>query len=189
MATQDKNGKWKMTEANLKQRAEKRAESDRNAIENMARDDIRAVEHPNGNITLTDKKTGRFVKGSKPASTFADRPDDRNSGGWKPEYTPTYQYRRFWNMSRKDFVELCKNWGLIQPKEGEKIEIDESHTVVEESAARRVLAAMASMPEMREITNRVEGMPTTKVEAKVENKYSNLTDEELKALARAEFEE
>ena len=95
-------------------------------------------------------------------------------------------------MPKKEFIDLCKRWGLVKPEGDEEFdeefEIDNDHTVVEESAARRVLASMSSLPEMREITNRVEGMPTTKVEAKVENKYSNLSDEELKALARAEFE-
>lgn len=183
MATQDKNGKWKMTEANIKQREAKKAEVEKNRQENYA--DGENWIDKDGQL---HKPNGQFAKGNKPKTTFADRPEDRNAGGWKPENTPTYQYRRFWNMPKKEFIDLCKRWGLVKPEGDEKFEIDNDHTVVEESAARRVLASMSSLPEMREITNRVEGMPTAKVEAKVENKYSNLTDEELKALARAEFE-
>ena len=29
---------------------------------------------------------------------FGDHPENRNPGGWRPEYTPSYQYRRFMNM-------------------------------------------------------------------------------------------
>lgn len=140
---------------------------------------------------IVRNEKGQFVKGVNNAvAGFNKHPENRSDGGWDKNMVASYQYRRFWNMERKEFVRIGKCWGIIgldkdkdDPKDYEYFE----HTMVEETAFRRVLASIESLSDMREITTRVEGQPTEHIEAKVENKFANLTDEELKAIARAEY--
>ena len=77
---------------------------------------------------------------------FGDNPQNRNPGGWKPENTISYQYRRFMKMA---VVELDK-W-LSNNKD--------TMTVVEHLAYKRVLEAKKSLPDIKEITDRTEGKP------------------------------
>lgn len=126
---------------------------------------------------------------------FGDHPENRNPGGWRPEYTPSYQYRRFMNMDSDELIELAKKWKIISPTK-EEIESGEArkkyrgkfpHTTVEEMALRRILASMKSLADIKEITDRVEGRAVQKVEAKVENTLADYTDEDLAKL-EAEYD-
>lgn len=84
---------------------------------------------------------------------FGDHPENRNPGGWKPEYTFSYQYRRFMNMTVKEF----KQW---KDKTSDK-----EKTMVEELAYVAVLKARTEFKERQEITNRTEGMPKQSIDA------------------------
>lgn len=76
---------------------------------------------------------------------FGDHPENRNPGGWKPEFTFSYQYRRFLNMDVEEF----KAW-----KEGVP---DKEKTVVEELAYVAVSKARSDLRGRIEITDRTEG--------------------------------
>lgn len=75
---------------------------------------------------------------------FGDHPENRSPGGWKPEVTMSYQYKRFMNMPQVEF----DTW-LAKSKD--------TMTVVEHLAYKRVLEAKRSLPDIREITDRTEG--------------------------------
>lgn len=82
---------------------------------------------------------------------FADNPGNRSPGGWKPETTFSYQYRRFMNMTMGELDEwLRKDTG--------------DRTVVEELAYRSVQRAKNSLPDVKEITDRTEGKPAQSVD-------------------------
>lgn len=76
---------------------------------------------------------------------FGDHPENRNPGGWKKEFTFSYQYRRFMNMTVEEF----KDW---YQKTSEK-----DKTMVEESAYNAVLKARSDLKNRQEITDRTEG--------------------------------
>lgn len=190
MATKDENGKWVDTELDKAKKACAKAEVEIN----------RAVNYNNGENWVDKdgqlhKPNGQFAKGNKPKTTFADRPQDIGNGAWKPENTPSYQYRRFYNMDKDEFIKYCKVWGLVNFGPNEKLDdeqfanIPRNHTIAEETGCRRVLEGITDLSTTKEITNRIEGMPVSNINATVENKYAQLTPEELKALARAEFGE
>lgn len=83
---------------------------------------------------------------------FGDHPENASPGGWKPEYTFSYQYKRFLNMSVDEF----KEW-QTKTKDQEK-------TMVEELAYVAVFKARTEFKERQEVTNRTEGMPKQKIE-------------------------
>ena len=74
---------------------------------------------------------------------FGDHPENRNPGGWKPEFTFSYQYRRFLNMSKEEFDTWIEN----NPK----------RTMVEDAAYYAVKDAKTSLGNRVEITDRTEG--------------------------------
>lgn len=74
---------------------------------------------------------------------FGDHPENRNPGGWKPEFTFSYQYRRFLNMDTVEF----EIW----------IENNSKRTVVEEAAYYAVKTAKDDLKNRIEITDRTEG--------------------------------
>jgi len=76
---------------------------------------------------------------------FGDHPENRNPGGWKPEYTFSYQYRRFMNMTVEEF----KAW--------KDLTADKDKTMVEELAYVAVLKARSDIRDRQEITDRTEG--------------------------------
>lgn len=76
---------------------------------------------------------------------FGDHPENRNPGGWKPEYTFSYQYRRFMNMTVEEF----KSW--------KDLTADKDKTMVEELAYVAVLKARSDIRDRQEITDRTEG--------------------------------
>ena len=76
---------------------------------------------------------------------FGDHPENRNPGGWKPEYTFSYQYRRFMNMTVEEF----KAW--------KDLTADKNKTMVEELAYAAVLKARSDIRDRQEITDRTEG--------------------------------
>lgn len=88
---------------------------------------------------------------------FGDHPEHRNPGGWKPENTISYQYRRFMNMPEEKMMELVK-------KEKEA----KSWTVAMDLAFRRVVAAQKSLPDVKEITDRTEGKAPQYIEQKTD---------------------
>lgn len=74
---------------------------------------------------------------------FGDHPENRNPGGWKPEFTFSYQYRRFLNMNTDEF----EKW----------IENNPNRTVVEDAAYSAVKTAKDDLKNRIEITDRTEG--------------------------------
>lgn len=82
---------------------------------------------------------------------FGDHPEHRSPGGWKPEVTVSYQYKRFMNMSVADLDKwLEKNKDTMK--------------VVEHLAYKRVLEAKKSLPDIKEITDRTEGKAPQSIE-------------------------
>lgn len=133
---------------------------------------------------------GRFVKGNKPPTSFRDRPQDRYSEKYSKDRMPSYQYKRFWGMDTEEVILLAKQWKIIEWSKEEKEEglhkrRYPKHTMVEEACLRRIIEANKSLQEMKEVTNRVEGLPTQKIEATVENRFKELGDKELKDIAEA----
>ena len=75
---------------------------------------------------------------------FGDHPENRSPGGWRPEVTFSYQYKRFMAMTNDKLQE----YRLIEPMK---------HLVVEELAYNAVMRAKNSLADMKEITDRTEG--------------------------------
>ena len=75
---------------------------------------------------------------------FGDHPENRSPGGWRPEVTFSYQYKRFIAMTNDQLQE----YRLIEPMK---------HLVVEELAYNAVMRAKNSLADMKEITDRTEG--------------------------------
>jgi len=88
---------------------------------------------------------------------FQDRPEDRNKGTWDSKNSISFQYNRMLNMSEADFEELVK-----QPKT--------DRTMAQRLAFNRIKAADKSLPDMKEITDRVEGKPQVFVDATTNGK-------------------
>lgn len=120
---------------------------------------------------------------------FRDNPQNRANGVWNPKMTPSFQYKRFLNMDSASLIEYAKQWRIIQLNKTEiksgKYDGEFPHTVVEEMALRRVLAGMKSLADVKEITDRVEGRATYKVEQKIEHDFANYSTEDLEKLARS----
>ena len=94
---------------------------------------------------------GTFKKGYIPPTTFADRPHDRNPGGWKKEESIPYQYNRLMRMS----LEELEQWA----KENKK-----NMTMAEAIAYKRLVAAIDSLPDAKEVTDRTSGKAKETIE-------------------------
>jgi len=94
----------------------------------------------------TRDKSGR-ITGGKPPAGFNKHPENRSNGTWDSKMTPSFQYRRFWNMSEEEFVAWIKE----TPKN--------ERTVVEVTAWNAVAKARDQQRYLTEITDRVEGKP------------------------------
>lgn len=70
----------------------------------------------------------------------------QSPGGWKPENTISYQYKRLLNMSAEELKSAYK-------KENEA----GTWTVAMELAYQRIRSAQRSLPDVKEITDRTEG--------------------------------
>jgi len=138
---------------------------------------------------------GRFVKGNK--AGFSGHPERINTDGWDSSKVPSIQYRRFFNMSRNDFIKLGKCYRVIELDKNSDGTLAEDykdypykeHTMVEELTFLAVMRARNELAYLKETTDRVEGKALEKVEAKVDTRLAQMSDDELKALARAEFGE
>lgn len=75
---------------------------------------------------------------------FGERPENRNPGGWDKDNTISYQYNRFMNMP----PEVFRDFGKLP--NGQK-------TMAMMLAYNRVAAALKSLPDIKEITDRTEG--------------------------------
>ena len=122
---------------------------------------------------------------------FGDNPQNRSDGGWKKEYTPTYQYKRFLNMDIDELMFLSKCWGIVKldpaDYKDERFQNPENkkRTTVEEMCLRRVIASMRSLSDVKEINDRVEGRAMQKVEASVKTDFADYSDEQLEKLGKA----
>ena len=86
---------------------------------------------------------------------FGDRKHDISPGGWKKEMVFSYQYKRFLNMNEEDFQAWSKT-----PKS--------ERTMVELGAYMRVREMLKSLPDAKEITDRIEGKALQQMEIKAE---------------------
>jgi hypothetical protein len=100
---------------------------------------------------MKKKTTQQVIPNPTGKGGFGDHPENRNPGGWKPEYTFSYQYKRFLNMPVDEF----KEW---QSKTSDK-----EKTMVEELAYIAVFKARTEFKERQEVTNRTEGMPKQEI--------------------------
>jgi hypothetical protein len=82
---------------------------------------------------------------------FGDHPENRNPGGWKPENSFPYQYKRFMNMGLEEFKEWQKN--------------NPERTVVEDLAFTSVFKAKSEHKYLTEVANRADGMPRQSIDA------------------------
>lgn len=100
----------------------------------------------NADTQQTDKRDdkGRFDKGSKPTNGFDKNPQNRNPGGWKPENTISYQYRRMLNMTPDEL----KAFRDIPTKD---------RTVAMDIAYAQVIQSQKSLLHAKEVTDRTEG--------------------------------
>ena len=94
---------------------------------------------------MAEETTTQQVPNPTGKGGFGDHPENRNPGGWKPEYTFSYQYRRFMNMTVEEF----KAW--------KDLTADKDKTMVEELAYVAVLKARSDIRDRQEITDRTEG--------------------------------
>jgi len=94
---------------------------------------------------MTDLTTTQQVPNPTGKGGFGDHPENRNPGGWKPEYTYSYQCRRFMNMTVEEF----KNWINITP--------EKERTMIEEQAYNAVLKARTKLDYLKEQNDRTEG--------------------------------
>ena len=94
---------------------------------------------------MAEETTTQQVPNPTGKGGFGDHSENRNPGGWKPEYTFSYQYRRFMNMTVEEF----KAW--------KDAVTDKDKTMVEELAYVAVLKARSDIRDRQEITDRTEG--------------------------------
>lgn len=119
---------------------------------------------------LTTTQQDKLVNNPTGKGGFGDHPENRNPGGWKPEYTFSYQYKRFLNMDVKTF------------KEWKDKTSDKEKTMVEELAYVAVLKARSEFKERQEIANRTEGMPKQSNDLTTNGEKIGITDEQLKRI-------
>jgi hypothetical protein len=93
----------------------------------------------------TTKQVYDKPRNPKGKGGFQDHPELRSDGGWKKEMVFSYQYKRFMNMSAKDFIAFS-----------DKIKAQDC-TMVERAAYMRVKDMHKSLPDIKEITDRTEG--------------------------------
>lgn len=124
---------------------------------------------------------GQFVKGIKPKSTFADRPQDRSNGHWRGRDTYDWCLRKFDQMTD---AELDK-WRKANPPS--------ERTQAEKRALLRIKETTAESIKPKDrlnitahIADRAYGKAVETVSQKVEitNPYDDLTTEQLEALAK-----
>ena len=124
---------------------------------------------------------GQFIKGHKPKTTFADRPQDRSNGHWKGRDTYDWCLRKFDQMTD---AELDK-WRKANPPS--------ERTQAEKRALLRIKETTAESIKPKDrlnitahIADRAYGKAVETVSQKVEitNPYDDLTTEQLEALAK-----
>lgn len=111
--------------------------------------------------SLRDSR-GRFVNGTKTIGGFNYHPENRRkTGGWDKRMTASYQYRRYWNMEKQDFIALGKRYRVIPLDilDNPTSYPYEDHTIVEEITFKMIMRSQYSLSCMRDIINRVEGYP------------------------------
>ena len=105
---------------------------------------------------------GKFVRGTKTTGGFDYHPEHRRKGGgWNKHMTVSYQYRRYWNMEKQEFIALGKRYRVISTSDKEKEQYPyEKHTLVEEITFRTVLKSLYSLTCAKAVILRVEGYPS-----------------------------
>lgn len=97
---------------------------------------------------------------------FGDNPQNRNPGGWKPEVTFSYQYKRFMNMTIDELEEFTK-----LPKSKRK--------VVEDLAYNAAVRARKSLPDVKEMTDRTEGRAPQSIDITSDGEKLNILQVEF----------
>lgn len=104
------------------------------------------VDEPDKNVPNPTGKGG-----------FGDNPQNRNPGGWKPETTISYQYRRFLAMPIEELIA----W--------EKTVDKKDRTAAMDIAYAQVIASRKSLPHVKEITDRTEGKAPQYIEQRTDH--------------------
>jgi hypothetical protein len=99
------------------------------------------------NIESTTQQVVKKVPNPTGKGGFKEHPELRNPGGWNPDYTFSYQYKRFLHMEADKFLAWDKDIPDSQKK------------VVEKIAWSAVFKARGDLRERQEVANRTEGMP------------------------------
>jgi hypothetical protein len=99
---------------------------------------------------------------------FGDHPEHQSPGGWNPDLTFSYQYKRFLKMSMGEY----NSWG-------KNVKDNNDITNVEIIAYAAVAKARTDIKERQELANRTEGMPKQSVavegvDPKMEEEVSEL---------------
>lgn len=116
---------------------------------------------------LTTKQEETVKKGNNPTGKggFQDHPELRSPGGWSAVNTFSYCYRFFMGMPLSEF----KDWIGNNP----------DRTVVQEIAWNAVAKSRADKWYLREINNRVEGLPKQTIQV---DQPDELDDNKLKEI-------
>ena len=111
-----------------------------------------------GENNTEDLGTTQQVPNPTGKGGFGDHPENRNPGGWNPDFTFSYQYKRFLHMNADKFLA----WDKETP--------DSEKKVVETIAWAAVYKARKDLRERQEIANRTEGMPKQSVDIDIKEK-------------------
>jgi len=110
-----------------------------------------------------------------PSTRFgAEKGNPQSPGGWKPENTISYQYRRFLNMTPEE-LEAFKD----VPKK--------DRTVAMDIAYSQVIASRKSLPHAKEITDRTEGRAAQSIDITTKGESIVGEPDEQKARDYAEY--
>lgn len=95
------------------------------------------------------KSTTQQVPNPTGKGGFGDNPQNRNPGGWKKEESIPYQYNFFMRMTREELREWVENNEM---------------TLAQNIAYNRLMAAMKSLPDAKEVTDRTSGKPSQSID-------------------------
>lgn len=122
---------------------------------------------------------GRFIKGYKPKTTFADRPNDRydisKDSSLNPQHSPRLQLRKLWSLPKDEVKKR-----IMTAETATDISYGEYLALLQANRARR------SSKDFESTMNQAEGAPMQPIDMEVEEKprspYNELSAAELRKL-------